>query len=212
MFPCYLQVSLSSGSSPSNIWEGLGKASWALTAVSVPVSDISLSAGGLTRSVYMWEYINTLRCVSLSALLVSICLFTWKLTLRRGWGWAPRIGQEEENGWMKSSFNVVLNVHVCLLSTFLGSTWLVTATAVTASLSELAKVQWPSTMSARGNVRYIEKPKLISSAAVWLHQMKLVFTLDPSFTHPFFHHLLHTDHLLFHSFSHSHSSIHPTLY
>lgn len=111
---------------------------------------------------------------------------------------------------LPSSLNIfpytVLNVHVCLLSTFLDSTWLVTATAVTASLSELAKVQWPSTMSVQGNVRYIEKPKLISSAAVWLHQMK-VFTLDPSFTHPFFHRLLHTDNLLFHSFSHSHPSI-----
>lgn len=116
---------------------------------------------------------------------------------------------------LPSSLNIfpytVLNVHVCLLSTFLGSTWLVTATAVTASLSELAKVQWPSTMSVQGNVRYIEKLKLISSTAVWLHQMKLVFTLDPSFTHPFFHRLLHTDHLLFHSFSHSHPSIHPSI-
>lgn len=116
---------------------------------------------------------------------------------------------------LPSSLNIfpytVLNVHVCLLSTFLGSIWLVTATAVTASLSELAKVQWPSTMSVQGNVRYIEKLKLISSTAVWLHQMKLVFTLDPSFTHPFFHRLLHTDHLLFHSFSHSHPSIHPSI-
>lgn len=67
---------------------------------------------------------------------------------------------------LPSSLNIfpytVLNVHVCLLSTFLGSIWLVTATAVTASLSELAKVQWPSTMSVQGNVRYIEKLKLIS--------------------------------------------------
>lgn len=167
----------------------------------------------------MQEYIHTLRCVSLSVLLVFpfVCLHKnepW----RGGGGEPPELDKRKKmDEWnLPSSLNIfpytVLNFHVCLPSTFLGSTWLVTATAVTASLSELAKVQWPSTMSVQGNVRYIKKPKLISSAAVWLHQMKLVFTLDPSFTHPFFHRLLNTDHLLFHSFSHSHPSIHPTLY
>lgn len=37
---------------------------------------------------------------------------------------------------------------------FSGSTWLVTATAAIASPLELARVPWPSTMSARESARY----------------------------------------------------------
>lgn len=44
-------------------------------------------------------------------------------------------------------------------SLFPDFTWLLTATEVTASLSELARVRWRSTMFAQENARYREQSK-----------------------------------------------------
>lgn len=59
------------------------------------------------------------------------------------------------NCWMVPFWG--LNVNICLLSTCSGSIWLVTATVVTASLSELGRAQWPSTMFVLENARYSKK-------------------------------------------------------
>ena len=59
---------------------------------------------------------------------------------------------------------------MCLSSTCSGSTWLVTVTVVTASLSELGRARWPSTMFVLENARYCKNTTYLSSSVVWLQQ------------------------------------------
>lgn len=79
---------------------------------------------------------------------------------------------------------------VCLLSTCSGSTWLVTVTAVTASPSELARVQWPSMMFAQENARYSENATCLATGrkrkSFWLTQTSS-FCLAVSFIHSSIH-------------------------
>lgn len=77
---------------------------------------------------------------------------------------------------------------MCFLSICSGSTWWVTATVVTASPSELARVRWPSTMFVLENARYIEDRTAYLSNSVCLSIHPLFFVSPPtmlSSIHPF---------------------------